>query len=249
MKKHNIQSVFYVTTKGFDRPGGKERVKMYAKAGHLLANHTHTHPNYRKTKIVDYMQDFNMAHNKLKDMPNFMKWFRYPFLREGESIVKRDAMRNHLYSHEYINGYVTVDNYDYYINHLVQKSLKEGQEVDLEKACRMYSDLLWEGTQYYDNLAKTHIGKIKHVLLMHENDLAAHCLEDLITLFKNNNWKIINPVESYLEPKLQRDPNTLYLGQGRVAAYVHEKTGVKFRSQWENKSKLEVEFNKREIVQ
>lgn len=174
--------------------------------------------------------------------------FRFPYLFEGDDIKNRDAVRNYLKSEGYTNGYVTVDNYDYFINDLVQIALNQGRSVDLNKACEMLTDILVDGVLYYESVAKAQIGEVKHVLLMHENDIEAHCLDKLILRIKKEGWNIVSPLESYKDPRLSQEPDTLYLGQGRIAAIAHVKTRVPYRSKWENVQALRDEFNKRKIV-
>ncbi|MEO1310360.1 MAG: polysaccharide deacetylase family protein, partial [Pseudomonadota bacterium] len=53
--------VFFVTTRGFEaQPDGKARVERYAAAGHLIANHSHTHPWAHQTGVADYLADVDL---------------------------------------------------------------------------------------------------------------------------------------------------------------------------------------------
>ncbi len=64
---------------------GLQRIKMYDAAGHIIANHTHSHPNFALTPFPDYIEDFRKAHTILVDFSNFRKLFRFLFLSEGET--------------------------------------------------------------------------------------------------------------------------------------------------------------------
>ncbi|MEM9234188.1 MAG: polysaccharide deacetylase family protein, partial [Pseudomonadota bacterium] len=47
---------FFVTTRNFDtNPEHRARIDRYAAAGHLIANHTHTHPWAHKTSVAEYL--------------------------------------------------------------------------------------------------------------------------------------------------------------------------------------------------
>jgi peptidoglycan/xylan/chitin deacetylase (PgdA/CDA1 family) len=250
LKRHNIQAVFFANSERMQRFEGKKRIQAYSDAGHLIANHTHSHPNPRKISLSEYLNDIDRAHEQLKSFPTYTMWFRYPYLNEGPTIEYRDGIREHLKTLGYSNGYVTVDNYDYFINDLVQTALKKGEKPDFEKACAMLTDLMWDGIELYSSLARKHLGQVRHTLLMHENDLEALCLEKLIFSIQRRGWKIISPTRAFQDPLLaKQEPDTLYLNQGRVAAMVHVKTGIKHISKWESEKALRDEFKRRQIVE
>ena len=248
LKKHNIETVFFVNPERFRYPGRIERIKKYSDAGHLIANHTYSHADLRKVSAKDFISEISRADKLIQQFPTYVKWFRFPFLHEGETKETRDSVRLHLESTGYVNGYVTVDNYDYFLDDLVQKAISRGDKVDFEKACNMLVDVMWEGIQFYDSIAEQHIGNVKHILLMHENDIEALCLDKLISFLNSKRWKIISPTSAYKDPLLQSEPETLYLNQGRVAAIAYAKSGKKYKSRLENTRALEQEFEKRKIV-
>lgn len=249
LDKHQIQTVFFANSERLSVEKGSQRLMAYSKAGHFIANHTHSHPDLNSSDAKTYIADINKAHTELKSFPTFQRWFRFPYLREGEELSKRDEVRGFLKAQDYINGYVTVDNYDYYVNKLVMDALAQQRQVNLGKACEMLTDIMIEGAEYYDKVAREHIGDVRHVLLMHENDIGAHCLDRLIVGLKSSNWEIISPKFAYQDPLLQVEPQTLYLGQGRVAAIAHERTEIKYVSQWENTLRLDEEFKRRKITE
>ncbi len=68
-------------------------------------------------------------------------------------------------------------------------------------------------------MARQVIGRSpKHVLLLHENDLAALYVDDLAQLLREKGWKIISPVEAYGDPIAANVPDVLLNNQGRIAA-------------------------------
>ena len=68
-------------------------------------------------------------------------------------------------------------------------------------------------------MAKEVLGRSpKHVLLLHENDLAALFIKDLIKHIRESGGKIISPAEAYKDPIADFIPNVLMNNQGRIAA-------------------------------
>jgi ATP-dependent Clp protease ATP-binding subunit ClpA/peptidoglycan/xylan/chitin deacetylase (PgdA/CDA1 family) len=132
LQKYKIQTVFFSVTSNFDTDDGLERMKLYDEAGHFIANHTHTHPNFDETPTDDFIDNFNKAHKQLTQFKNFKAWFRFPMLRHGNTLQKRDAMRAYLHKNKYKEGYVTLDIQDWFMADLVNKGLKEGRKINEE---------------------------------------------------------------------------------------------------------------------
>jgi peptidoglycan-N-acetylglucosamine deacetylase len=199
-------------------------LKRYVQAGHLLANHTHSHTPVRQIGLRQYLEDIKKADNILRTKSGFMPWFRYPFLDEGRTIAHRDSIRTTMKELGLTNGYVTVDNYDWYLNRLYNNALKAGKKVDILALKSLYIDHIWKSILYYDDIAKKTLNRSpKHVLLLHENDLSAMFIGDLIKHIRSNNWKIISPTEAYTDPIAAQIPDVLFNNQGRIGAIAFEK--------------------------
>lgn len=207
---------FFVTTQGLNKnKDGRDRIARYASAGHLIANHSHTHPWAHKTAVSDYLADIDKAESLLEGFENRRPWFRFPYLDEGRDEKKDAHIARELKQRDLSNGYVTIDNYDWYLDRHLQSALKDGRDVNYEKLGRFYVRMLLYAAEYYDSLAVQTLGESPvHVLLLHENDIAALYAADLITAFRASGWKVVSPDEAFDKP-LPR-PKTTRTGQGRV---------------------------------
>jgi peptidoglycan-N-acetylglucosamine deacetylase len=225
LKKHGVsQAAFFVITRNIRDNNGLPRLEKYVKAGHVLANHTHSHRWIHEIGTLNYIKDLQYADSVLKTIKGYSPWFRYPFLNEGRTVSSRDSIRSALKDLGLTNGYVTIDNYDWYINGQVGKAVREGKKVNEDALRKFYISHLWNSIQFYDNIAKQHLGRsVKHVLLLHENDLAAKFVGDLIQFLRSKGWKIISPVEAYNDPIALEVPDVLFNGQGRVGAIARAK--------------------------
>jgi peptidoglycan-N-acetylglucosamine deacetylase len=217
------QAAFFVVTANINEQS-KNRLQRYIDSNHLIANHTHSHRWIHQIGTKQYIADLQKADSTLKNFKNFTSWFRYPFLDEGRTRPVRDSIRAALTELKLTNGYVTIDNYDWYINGLLSKAKRAGKQIDFTKLKEVYLDHIWTSIQFYDNIAKNTIGRSpKHVLLLHENDLSALFLTDLIDLLQQKGWKIISPTEAYTDPISTSIPDVLFNGQGRIGALAKEK--------------------------
>jgi peptidoglycan/xylan/chitin deacetylase (PgdA/CDA1 family) len=219
------EAMFFVTTGNVERAGksGPQRIAAYAAAGHALGNHSHSHLWYSRTPTDDYIADLDRAIEGLQHYDNVKPFYRFPFLDEGRSLEKRDTIREALKARGLRNGYVTVDTYDWYLVTLVQEARAAGVEFDMDDLRDLYVNVIASSTEFYDAMAKKVLGRSPHhVLLLHENDLAALFIGDLVKELQKRGFRIIPATEAFRDDIAAREPNTLYLGQGRIAALAHE---------------------------
>jgi peptidoglycan-N-acetylglucosamine deacetylase len=87
----------------------------------------------------------------------------------------------------------------------------------------------------------------RHVLLLHENDLAALYLGDLVKRLRKTGWKIISPERAFQDPIASVEPDTLVLGAGRVIALATAKGYTGPTERWEDEAKLQQEFERRRV--
>jgi peptidoglycan/xylan/chitin deacetylase (PgdA/CDA1 family) len=220
LKTHQVkQAAFFVVTSQINGDG-LQRLKMYSDAGHLLANHSHSHNSIGGLGTANYIRDIQRADSILKTTKlTYQPWYRYPFLDEGGTKASRDSIRAALNSLSLMNAYITIDNYDWHINSAVGKAIKSNTRINYDKLKKFYLEHIWNSIQFYDNIGRQVLGRSpKHVLLLHENDLAALYLGDLIQFLKDKGWKIVSPEEAYADPIAKEIPDVLFNGQGRVGA-------------------------------
>jgi peptidoglycan/xylan/chitin deacetylase (PgdA/CDA1 family) len=216
-------AVFFVTTRGLEDAAGRERIRRYAEAGHLIANHTHRHRWLSRTDPDEYIADIDRAAALLEGYPNRRDWFRFPFLDEGNTLERRDGLREALEARGLFNGYVTVDNYDWHIDRRWRAAAEAGRTVDREALSAVYVEVLMGAVEFYDAAAVEALGRSPaHVLLLHENDMAAHFIGDLAAALRADGWTIISPDEAYADPMASILPQTLMTRQGHVAALAVE---------------------------
>jgi hypothetical protein len=170
-------------------------------AGHVIGSHTHSHVDLNTTTTDEYITDISIADRELSALPGFTQWFRFPFLREGNSLQKRDFVRSKLLHMGYQNAYVTVNTYDWYMDAKFQEALEQHLTVNETALRDTYVSVLMDAIVFYDQMARAVLGRSpKHVILLHENDLAALYIGDLVSSLRSNGWKIISPDDAYTDP-------------------------------------------------
>ncbi|MDP5212290.1 polysaccharide deacetylase family protein [Pseudoalteromonas tunicata] len=198
LKAHDVAQAAFFSVSAHLNQEGITRLNAYSDAGHLIANHTHDHPDFNTLTLAQYIANFEQADRELSQFKTMTKLFRFPYLREGDTVEKRDGMRAALAAKGYRNGYVTVNTYDWFIENQFQKAIKDGVKVDLIRMSHYYVDMMVQSIEAYDELAIKELGRSpKHVLLLHEMDITALFLGDLIAELKRKGWIIISPLTAY----------------------------------------------------
>ncbi|QIG81313.1 polysaccharide deacetylase family protein [Stakelama tenebrarum] len=197
------QAVFFLNPGQIaESDGGEARIDAYVAAGHVIANHSWSHPHLNATAAADYLADIDRAEAWLKGREGYRPWFRYPFLDEGQADkAKREAIREGLAQRGLSNGYVTAESSDWHIEALTVQAVRDGKAIDMDALRDFYVESHVEAAEYYDALARRTIGRSPaHVMLLHETDIAALFIDDLVAALRAKGWTIITADEAYADP-------------------------------------------------
>lgn len=251
LQEAGVEDALFYVKAGNINAQTAERLKQYTAAGFHLANHSFTHQSANQVDEKTYLMDVYKAHLTLKDFENLLSYHRFPYLHYGNDLTAINKLQGLLGELGYKDGYVTVDNFDWYISALITKAVEEGQQLDYDKARDFYVNTLYEAIEFYDAIAKQTLKRSpRHVLLLHENDAAALFVGDLIKHLRNEGWKIISSQRAYQDPIAKNFPQTAFQKQGRVAAVANSKgmPEAALRHPSENEAYLLKAFNEAGIV-
>lgn len=121
LAKHHIHAVGMVIWSHVDGPSDEERLGRWLQAGHELGNHSFGHLDYTATDSTAYIADVERGRAGLaafleRDPAHRQKtvrFFRFPYLREGDTPDKLAAMRRYLVASGQRNLTVTIDDEDW----------------------------------------------------------------------------------------------------------------------------------------
>lgn len=199
------QAAFFVVPGNLSRPdgaGGEQRIDAYVAAGHVIADHSFTHRHLSELTTDEYLADIDQAEAWLKGREGRRPWFRYPFLDEGqEDAAKVAAVRAGLKARGLRNGYVTVDGSDWNIETLTVQSKAAGKTIDMAGLRKLYVDTMVGAADFADALSrKTWHRQPAQVILLHETDIAALFIPDLVAALRKDGWKIVTADDAYADP-------------------------------------------------
>ena len=184
-------------------------IAAYARAGHVLANHTAGHSKLSAVPTGEFLADIDAAAIWLENQPNHRPWFRFPFLDEGgTNRAKRDAVRLGLKKRGLMNGYVTVDASDWYVEDLAIEAAEAGKRMDWNALRDLFVESYVQSANFSDDLARRTLGRAPvQVVLLHETDLAAMFVDDLAAALRADGWTIVTADEAYRDPIAFMEPD------------------------------------------
>ena len=206
------QAAFFVNPGAIghgDGVGGEERIAAYVAAGHVIANHGNSHKRLSTTDTAAYLADIDAAEVWLKGRPGYRPWFRFPFLDEGgKDKAKRDALRQGLAARGLRNGYVTAESSDWHLESLTRDAVRAGKKIDRTALGELYVTWHVEAADFADAMMRRVTGRQPvQVMLLHETDLAALHIGDLVRALRKAGWTVVSADTAYADPIGQEMPD------------------------------------------
>ena len=226
LSKHSIAAAAFVIGRNIEDQEGKDLVAAWDRAGHLIGNHTYSHRNFNapEADLNAYQEDIVRAEALLKEFPRFRKYLRFPMLKEGDTVEKRDRMRAFMSQNGYRNGHVTIDNSDWAIDQRLTARLKKDPNADLKPYRDFYLEHMWARAEYYDSLAQRVAGRpVKHTILTHFNLLNGLFLNDVIRMLKGKGWQPIGTEEAFSDSVFLAQPKVVPAGESIIWSIAKEK--------------------------
>lgn len=227
LEEEGLTSVFFVTGRNKLNEKGKYLLKSWSEGGHLIANHTFTHPNFNSEKlsVEDFERELLKTDKVISGYDTYAKLFRFPYLKEGNTEEKISGFRSTLNKHGYKNGYVTIDASDWYIDGELVNFLQEEEanKSKIEKYRKFYLQHILERADYYESLSYRLTGRnIPHTLLLHHNLTSALFLDDLINKFKDEGWEVVDADVAFQDKIFESIPKTNPAGESLIWSLAKE---------------------------
>lgn len=215
----------FVCGRRIDSPQGAALLKSFDEAGHLLANHSYAHRFYNDPDSTAALLESDIAQceSLIAHYAGFRRRFRFPYLKEGETPEKRDALRGVLRARGYENGHVTIDASDWAYDKRLMARLEAEPDLDLAPFRAAYLAHMLDRARYYDALATRVTGySVPHTLLLHHNLLNALFLGDLLDALGRDGFRVVAPEVAYADPVFAREPSSVPAGESLIWALAQD---------------------------
>lgn len=227
-----LQATLFVCGKRIDHPEGKDLIAQWDRAGHAIANHSYSHLNFNASggpgadasvTLAQFEADALKNDLLIANCAHCTRLFRFPFFKEGDTIAKRDGMRQFLTEHNYRIGRATIDASDWAISSRLEQRVKQNPAAELTPYRDFFLQHIWERAQYYDSLSRRVLGRSpRHTVLLHHNPLNALFLDGLLAMFEAKGWKPVDASYAYRDEVYDRQPNILPAGESLIWALAKE---------------------------
>jgi peptidoglycan/xylan/chitin deacetylase (PgdA/CDA1 family) len=188
---------------------GAEALKVWA-AAEPVGNHTYSHMDLEKNSAEVFERDLAEDEPVLEllDAKDKWRWLRYPYLHEGDTMEKRQAVRAYLKVHGYRIAQVTLDWEDYLWNFAYARCAAKNDTKSIEWLRTSYLSTASEFLDLGREQAKLIYGhEINYVLLMHLGAFSSTILPDALDLLEKKGFKLVTLEEAESDPAYDEDVN------------------------------------------
>jgi peptidoglycan/xylan/chitin deacetylase (PgdA/CDA1 family) len=220
LKKHRIPASHgFINAIQLERnPDGARALQIWVDGGHPLANHTYNHLDLTKNSAEDFQREILRNEPALELlMPDGKKvgggkhdwrWFRYPYLHEGDTLEKRRAVRAFLAANAYRIAQTTLDFGDYYWNSAYARCWLKKDQQAIEWLRESYRTAARDFTRFDVQNSRTVFGRdIHHVMLLHLGSFSSHILPDLFKILDEEGFEIVTLEEAQKDAAYDYDPD------------------------------------------
>lgn len=222
-KKHSVPEVygFINAQKTDEKPKLNEVLKLWTDAGYPLGNHTYAHKKLNDISIEEFVKDIDQNEKTLSAEGSKFDWkyFRYPYLCEGETQEKRNAVREYLNSKGYKIAEVTVDFKDWAWSEPYARCLKSSNQEEIKWLKESYLKNAINQYRQQQKIALAIYNRpISHILLMHIGAFSAEMLDQLLSAYEKEGIEFVTLSEA-LKDKVYAEDHKVASTWGAIFTY------------------------------
>lgn len=195
-------------------------------AGLPLANHGWAHRHLSEMSAAEFDSEVDRNAELLARLSpgGDWRWFRYPFLDEGESVEKRAEARAVLARRGYRIAAVTLDFSDWAWTEPYARCVASADSAAIARLEQTYLQAAAESVAFSRALsARLHGRDIRYVLLLHSSAMTARMMPRLLDLYRKAGFGFVSLARAQADPYYRADmdpslpalPHTL---EGRAQA-------------------------------
>jgi peptidoglycan/xylan/chitin deacetylase (PgdA/CDA1 family) len=194
----------FINAKGLDgTPDPAEFLRLWRAAGFPLGNHAFSHMDLHTHTVAEFERDVLANEDTLRGLMagQDWHWFRFPFLREGETAEKRRAAAAMLRGHGYRVAEVTLSFDDWAYHEPYARCLARGDLAAIDWLKESYLQRAAESLDLGRQTAQQIYGReINHVMLLHGGAFNVVMLPALLDLLEKRGFALVTLDEAQSDP-------------------------------------------------
>ncbi|HEY2108984.1 MAG TPA: polysaccharide deacetylase family protein [Candidatus Acidoferrales bacterium] len=209
LRAHRVPGIGFVNEWKLQVNGQRDAraalLQVWLDAGMSLGNHTYSHPDFQTTPLDRYEDETIRGEVVTRALMSAAgqkeKYFRHPFLNTGPTAEAKSAFESFLKDRGYRVAPVTVDPSDYMFNDILGESIKTNDKQPGEKAKKEYFAYIDTVFAYEEQESRNLFQReIPQVLLIHDSELNAQCLDALLTQLERRGYRFISLDDALADP-------------------------------------------------
>ena len=212
IKRHGVPVVGFVNESLLYRPGEVDArvaiLKAWSDAGVELGNHTFSHLGFKTASLAEYEDDFirgdALTRLLLKQKGQKPRYFRHPFLQMGATRELEKAFEDFIAPRGYRMAPITIDTMDWMFLAAYTQARARGDVEMIKRVSAEYLKFVGLKFDFSEKVSTELFGRnIKHILLVHANELNADNFDALIRVMKDKGYQFITLEEALTDSAYQ----------------------------------------------
>ena len=212
LKKYRVPQVYGFVNAGEleDNPDAAAALQRWIAGGQRVGNHTYSHADLNAVTADGFLQDIRLDEPVLELLGggDTWRWFRYPYLHEGDSQDKRREVRTWLRGHGYRIAQVTVSYHDYLWNDAYARCSSTADAHSIDWLRSSYLAAASQTLDFDRRISEAVFGHdISQVLLLHLGAFSGRILPDLFDLLRRKGFTLVTLEAAQRDPAYDFDPD------------------------------------------
>ncbi len=199
-RRHKLKGVYgFVNAKLVDDvPADKKFLKLWVDAGHPLANLTYSHIDSTAVSAEEFKNDVIKNEPLLKQFRRYAggfdyHYFRYPYLRLGDTLEKRRELWSFLVARGYRIAQPSIDFNDWAWNEPFAKCVAAAKSAEIAKLEDIYLDRAVANLKWAVASSEKVFGKrIPLVIMLHGGAFNAKLTDRLLARYKEEGVRFVS---------------------------------------------------------
>ena len=214
LARHKVPATGFVNWGRVTDPKDEAILAAWLGAGYTLGNHTFSHPDLTRTDLLTWLADMEKGRSALaawlEARGASLRYFRFPFLDEGETGARWDAVRRALRDTGQRAVPVTIDTQDWSFEKRFLEARASGDRRAVADVLSAYEEALRADVVWHQARGDELFGRTTpQIILLHANAVGAAGWDDFFSWLERTGHRFATVDEVLKDPAVAEEPRFL----------------------------------------